>query len=74
MADRMGVSSEEYSILQSMDEDVIEDLYADSKLTFEVFFNYEGISESGGFYQIGEQKQKDLDFFISQYQREAAAR
>lgn len=73
MADTMGVTDEEYQRLLAMDEDTLARLYEDNRLTFEVYFNYEGISDSGGFHQVGEQKQADLDFFFSQYERYAAS-
>ena len=73
MADTAGADSETYRILDSMDEDTIARMYQDNSLSFEVYFNYEGIEDGGGYRSISEQKQTDIDFFISQYSRYEAA-
>ena len=73
MADAAGADSETYRILDSMDEGMIARMYQDNSLTFEVYFNYEGMEDRGGFRTVSEQKQTDIDFFISQYSRYEAA-
>lgn len=73
MADAAGVDTATYNALDAMDEGTIARMYQDNSLTFEVYFNYEGMEDRGGFRTVSEQKQTDIDFFISQYARYEAA-
>ena len=67
MGDRVGVTNEQYQRLASMDEDVLARMYDSNDMTFEVFFNYEGMIKSGDKYIGTDEKRKDIDWFIEQY-------
>ena len=72
MAETRGVvDSETYYRIQQMDEQVLAEMYAQNKLTFEVAFNYEGLrkTQQGEYEVISDQKQQDFDFFIGEYNR-----
>ena len=73
MADRVGVTTEQYNKLASMDEETIAKMYDSNDLTFDVFFNYEGITKSNGTYIVTDEKRKDIDWFINEYDRVAGA-
>lgn len=76
MAQTRGVvDSETYARIQNMDETVLAEMYSQNKLTFEVAFNYEGLRKTaqGEYEVIGDQKQKDFEFFIGEYNRYAEA-
>lgn len=83
MGETLGATTEQMEKLQSMDPRVLNDMYNSNKLTFEVYFNYEGIREvapgetsnsdtSHGSLFVTQDKQKDLDWFIREYDRFAA--
>lgn len=69
MGDRVGVSDEQYQRLASMDEEVLARMYDSNDMTFEVFFNYEGMIKSGDKYIGTDEKRKDVDWFIEQYDK-----
>ena len=71
MADRVGVTNEQYEKLSSLDPEVLARMYDSNDLTFEVLFNYEGINKVNGSYVISDEKRKDIDFFIEEYDRVA---
>lgn len=68
-ADMAGVDNATWNRLNAMDTDVIARLYEDSSLTFDVYFNYEGFSNGGGFQTVSEETQTNIDFFLDQYER-----
>ena len=69
MGDRVGVTDEQYQRLASMDEEVLARMYDSNDMTFEVFFNYEGMIKSGDKYIGTDEKRKDVDWFIEQYDK-----
>ena len=70
MADRVGVTQEQYNALADMEEDVLASMFETNDLTFEVFFNYEGIQKVNNTkYIVSDEKRQDVDFFIEQYSR-----
>lgn len=71
MADRLGANTEQYSKIASMDQDVLAKMYDTNDLTFEVFFNYEGVTKTDSGYIISEEKRRDIDWFIKEYERVA---
>ena len=74
MGTTLGATDAQYAKLESMDEDVLNRMYNSNKLTFEVYFNYDGIGQTkDGAQFVTEKKQKDLDWFINEYDRFVAA-
>ena len=71
MADRVGVTSEQYAKLSNMDPELLAQMYNSNDLTFEVFFNYEGINKVNGTYIVSDEKRQDVDWFINEYERVA---
>ena len=69
MADRVGVTTEQYNKLANMDADILAQMYNANDLTFEVFFNYEGINKVNGTYIVSDEKRQDVDWFINEYER-----
>lgn len=69
MADRVGVTNEQYSKLANMDPEILAEMYNSNDLTFEVFFNYEGINKINGTYIVSDEKRADVDWFIGEYER-----
>lgn len=69
MADRLGASTEQYNKIARMDKDVLSKMYDTNDLTFEVFFNYEGVTKTDSGYIISEEKKRDIDWFINEYER-----
>lgn len=69
MLDRIGSSTEQYNKIAMMDDNILASMYDSSDLTFEVFFNYEGISKVNGTYIVSDEKRKDIDWFIEQYEK-----
>lgn len=69
MLDRIGATTEQYNEVAMMDENILASMYDSSDLTFEVFFNYEGITKSNGAYFVSDEKRKDIDWFIEQYHK-----
>ena len=81
MAERSEIGSEMYARVESMDEDVLAEMYSRDKLTFEVVFNYEGLRKTGDdarghdSYEVidAQKKLDDFDFMLDQYNRYADA-
>ena len=70
MADRLGADTEQYNKMSKMDENVLAKMYESSDLTFEVFFNYEGVRKvDNSYYVISDEKRRDIDWFIQEYER-----
>ena len=70
MLDRIGGSTEQYNRIMAMDENVLASMYDSNDMTFEVFFNYEGIQKTpSGVYMVSDEKRKDIDWFIEQYDK-----
>ena len=70
MADRLGADTEQYNKMSKMDENVLAKMYESSDLTFEVFFNYEGVRKvDNSYYIISDEKRRDIDWFIQEYER-----
>lgn len=72
MVDRMGGNAAEYAAIEKLDPKVLDAMYKDNKLSFEVFFNYEGIENKGGMMFVEEQKHRDVDWFLNNYNRYAS--
>ena len=74
MGTTLGATDAQYAKLESMDKDVLNRMYNSNKLTFEVYFNYDGINQTkDGAQFVTEKKQKDLDWFINEYDRFVSA-
>lgn len=71
MADRLGASSEQYNKIANMSEETLAKMYDTSDLTFEVFFNYEGVKKTDLGYVVTDEKKRDIDWFIDQYDKVA---
>ena len=72
MADRLGANTAQYNQIASMNEQVLASMYESNDLTFEVFFNYEGVRKSdAGYYVVSDEKRRDIDWFINEYQKVA---
>ena len=70
MLDRIGGSTEQYNRIMAMDENILASMYDSNDMTFEVFFNYEGIQKTpSGVYMVSDEKRKDIDWFIEQYDK-----
>lgn len=72
MAERSEIGDELYAQIENMDPDILAEMYADNKLTFEVVFNYEGIRQTQqGSYEVidREGKRGDFEFLIGEYNR-----
>ena len=69
MADRIGVSQEQYERIANLDENILASMYDSNDMTFEVFFNYEGIQKQGSTYFVTDEKRKDVDWFLEQYDK-----
>lgn len=69
MADRIGVSQEQYERIANLDENILASMYDSNDMTFEVFFNYEGIQKQGSAYFVSDEKRKDVDWFLEQYDK-----
>lgn len=74
MLDRIGATTEQYATIQNMDDELLAKMYNTNDMTFEVFFNYEGISKNNGAYVVTEEKRKDIDWFIDEYKKVAGTR
>lgn len=72
MLDRVGASTEEFNAIASMDEELLAQMYNTNDITFEVFFNYEGINKVNGSYLVSDEKRQDVKWFIEQYNKVAA--
>ena len=69
MADRIGVSQETYDRIANLDENILASMYDSNDMTFEVFFNYEGIQKQGSKYFVTDEKRKDVEWFLEQYDK-----
>ena len=69
MADRIGVDQETYDRIANLDENVLASMYESNDMTFEVFYNYEGISKVGSTYIVSDEKRKDVQWFLDQYDK-----
>ena len=69
MADRIGVSQEQYDRIANLDENILASMYDSNDMTFEVFFNYEGIQKQGSAYFVTDEKRKDVEWFLDQYDK-----
>ena len=72
MLDRIGASTEQYARVKNLDPDVLASMYESNDLTFEVFFNYEGVTKKDGKYLISDEKRKDIDWFLREYDKVAS--
>ena len=75
MADRIGVDQETYDRIANLDEDVLASMFESNDMTFEVFFNYEGIQKMGEGqpYFVSQEKRDDVKWFLEQYDKVAGA-
>lgn len=73
MADRIGVTQEQYDQIANLDENILASMYDSNDITFEVFFNYEGITKVGSAYFVTEEKRNDITWFLEQYEKVKAA-
>ena len=75
MADRIGVSQEQYEQIANLDENILASMYDSNDITFEVFFNYEGIQKMGEGkpYLVTDEKRNDVTWFLEQYEKVKAA-
>ena len=69
MADRIGVSQEQYKKIANLDENILASMYDSNDMTFEVFFNYEGIRKQDSVYFVSDEKRKDVDWFLEEYDK-----
>ena len=69
MADRIGASTEDYNTIANMDENILASMYDANDITFEVFFNYEGVKKVNGTYYVTDEKRQDVKWFIDQYNK-----
>ena len=69
MADRVGVTQEQYDRIANLDENILASMYDSNDMTFEVFFNYEGIQKVNGTYLVTDEKRKDIEWFLDQYDK-----
>ena len=69
MADRIGVSQETYDRIANLDENILASMYDSNDMTFEVFFNYEGIQKTSSGYFVSDEKRKDVEWFLDEYDK-----
>lgn len=69
MVKRIGGSTEQLRTIENMDENILASMYDANDITFEVFFNYEGVTLTNGAYIVTDEKRKDIDWFIQQYNK-----
>ena len=69
MADRIGVSQETYDRIANLDENILASMYDSNDMTFEVFFNYEGIQKTPSGYFVSDEKRKDVEWFLDEYDK-----
>ena len=72
MLDRIGSSTEQYARVKNLDPNILASMYESSDLTFEVFFNYEGVTKKDGKYLVSAEKRKDIDWFLREYDKVAS--
>ena len=72
MADRLTADTAQYNAIANMNEQVLASMYESNDLTFEVFFNYEGVQKlTDKSYIISDEKRRDIDWFINEYNKVA---
>ena len=71
MAERLGANTQQYLTISKMDERILAQMYETNDLTFEVFFNYEGVKATQYGYVISDEKKRDIDWFIEEYNKVA---
>lgn len=71
MADRIGVDQGTYDRIANLDESVLASMFESNDMTFEVFFNYEGIQKTSSGYFVSDEKRKDVEWFLEQYDKVA---
>ena len=69
MAARIGVSQEQYDRIANLDENILASMYDSNDMTFEVFFNYEGIQKTSSGYFVSDEKRKDVEWFLNEYDK-----
>ena len=69
MADRIGVDQETYDRIANLDENILASMYDSNDMTFEVFFNYEGIQKTSSGYFVSDEKRKDVEWFLDEYDK-----
>lgn len=77
MGTRLNVDDATMKRLSEMDQQTLADMYNSNEMVFEVYFNYGGLQKTAegewSDYSQG-QKQKDVQFFIEQYNRFSASK
>jgi len=69
MVKRIGGTTEQVQTIENMDENILAAMYDSNDITFEVFFNYEGVTLTNGAYIVTDEKRKDIDWFINEYNK-----
>lgn len=69
MVDRIGGTTEQVNKIEQMDENILAAMYDANDITFEVFFNYEGVTKNDGYYIVSDEKRQDIDWFIKEYEK-----
>ena len=69
MADRIGVDQETYDRIANLDENILASMFDSNDMTFEVFFNYEGIQKTSSGYFVSDEKRKDVEWFLDEYDK-----
>lgn len=70
MVKRAGGSTEQLQAIENMDENILAAMYDANDITFEVFFNYEGITKvNDSYYVVSDEKRQDIDWFIREYKK-----
>ena len=69
MVKRIGGTTEQLQTIESMDENILSAMYDANDITFEVFFNYEGVTLTNGAYIVTDEKRQDIDWFIKEYNK-----
>ena len=66
---RIGGTTEQLQTIENMDENILSAMYDSNDITFEVFFNYEGVTLTNGAYIVTDEKRQDIDWFIKEYNK-----
>lgn len=69
MVKRIGGTTEQLQTIENMDENILSAMYDSNDITFEVFFNYEGVTLTNGAYIVTDEKRQDIDWFIKEYNK-----
>ena len=70
MVKRIGGSTEQLAAIENMDENILASMYDANDITFEVFFNYEGVTKvNNSYYVVSDEKRQDIDWFIKEYEK-----